>query len=140
MNTKFLTLLSLILISCKSYKENILENTCGSKKIDFVMEKPFKTKENNSFYSLSFLSGFQNDTVRVIANDSIYLERIMQTEASMSYADNFLFKDYIKGVIEIKIGDEGFCFSLNKNYSYYEIHNSERVYYLKMRHIPSILE
>ncbi len=126
-------LISLIFLSCKGYKEVVIENPCGSKIIELVKERPYNIRSESPFYAVSFLSGFQNDTVKISVNDSVYFEKVLLTNFSTSYADSYVFKEYVEELIKITIGGDSFCFTLDKNYLfYYEIHNSERQYYLNL--------
>lgn len=127
--------------SCKSYKEYIVENNCGNaKKIYISKEKPFKVKKLSDEFILTFLNGFDQKNVIIKVGDSIYFDKKINTDPSTSFADGYYFQNFTDNPIKVLIGEECFYFNLDKNYKYYEIHVSKKMFYLHLNHFPSIGE
>ena len=133
-------ILLILLTSCKSYKEFVLENSCGEKKIYWSKDKPFKVNNKSTKFILNFESGFKNDRVQIVQNDSIIMDKIFSSDFSTSYAGSYVFNEFMDSKIKIRINDDCFFLSLDENYTYYEIHNSKNKFNINLLHFPSIGE
>ena len=126
--------------SCKSYKELVKKNTCGQKPIELTKERPFKVKNKTNAFVLSFLSGFNKSNVKVIINDSIYMNEELTSGHSIVNAGDLVLNGYTEYPINVHIDDDCFDFYLDKNFVHYEIHKSVKKFYINIQHFPSIGE
>lgn len=130
----------LLFQNCKSYREFNLHNDCSNKNIYLAVERPFNNNLKSDSFMIRFLSGFSNTPVRIQVGDSIFFNKKITSEPSTSYADAFIFNKFITDSVKISVGRDCINFKLDRNYKYYEIHDSHNKFYIHKNHFPSILE